>query len=83
MHEHYFGPLRREGFCRSCRKGNGEAIFVDRIYYNTYESLGLGVLARCPVALLPLEDRPEYDMTKYLPPALPLNEVLKHLECSP
>lgn len=51
-------------------------ILVDRIYHDTYASLGLGVLNRAPVAFLPYEDRPHhFDLTKHIPQAIPLNQV--------
>lgn len=77
---HNFGPLQRRQFCRHCFKANKDYVFVDRIYKDTYASLGLAVMFRSPVAFLPLEDRPEYDMTKYLPPPLPLNQILNELK---
>ncbi len=61
---------------RPCRCG---CLRVDYVYRDTHASLGLAVMFRAPVAFLSPEDRPEYDMTKYLPPALPLHEVAKHL----
>lgn len=76
QHEHDFGHLQRKRFCKHCFATHKELLFVDRIYHDTYASLGLGVLNSAPVAFLPYEDRPHhFDLTKHIPQAIPLSLV--------
>lgn len=50
------------------------AIWVDRVYEDRYESLGRAALYRGPAAFLPDADRPhDLSLTKYLPAAMPLS----------
>lgn len=54
---------------------------ADWIYEDKYASLGKAVLFRGPAAFLADADRPHiFNLTKYLPPALSLEEAGRAIE---
>ena len=58
-----------------------DATRVDYVHKDEHASLGFAALDRSPVAFLPEADRPLdlYPIARFLPPAYPLAEVIRHI----